>query len=155
MIERNFSWSEFLQMDEPTLLRFVENSDSVPFVQHSMARRALSEVRRRTLAELQKQIAPAPQPEYRAPAVRDFAGIAGEADGWTQPPEAVRPTGQMDDHMLKAVTSCEEAGALAREAHASEQLSSASAERLNQKVLHANMIAIFAVLVALLGMWRG
>lgn len=155
MIERNFSWREFLQMDEPTLLRLVENSDDMPFVQQSMARRALSEVRRRTLAELQRQHAPAPRPEYPPQAVEDFAEAAVEADGWAPMPEEARYAGQIDYHTQKAMTLCAEAGALAREASANEQLSSTCAERLTQKVAHANMIAIFAVVVALLGMWRG
>ena len=139
-------------MDEPTLIHFVEQGDGVPFVQQSMARRALSEIRRRAWAEMQQQYSVL---EEKASGV----GATPQANGHGMPTDPNTMDGRMaipaDDPMRKALALSEEALATSRNANASALTSAALVERQGQRIRWANFISVFAAVVAIAAMWRG
>lgn len=152
MAEQTYSWTEFLAMDESTLVGFLERGDGIPFVQHSMARRALSEVRRRAWAEMQRQYSVLEEHAAAAEGGAQANGHAAPTDAAAQEAGAAGP---VEDPMRRALALSEEALATARDANAFTLTSAALIERQNQRVRWANMISIFAAVVALIGMWRG
>lgn len=154
MADHNYSWTEFLAMDEPTLAGLVDQGTSVPFVQQSMARRALTEVRRRAWAELQQQRGLLEQQALITEDAVQAGDAAEPAETVPQDPPPVPPVVPADDSFLKAMALSEEALATARDANGNALTLSALAERLNQRIRWANMIAVFAAVVALIGMWR-